>query len=512
MIVSSESQIRPAVRVPRQASKAARLQDISPAALLGLLTITGFLVMGYHPGLEDDAVYLAAVKHRLHPGLFPFDSQFFELQMQATVFPDWMAWFVRLSGMGVAWASLAWQFASLFAVLWACHRIARRLFHEVHAQWAAVAMVSAMFTLPVAGTALLVMDQHLHPRNLAMALIVTAVAELLEGRRWTAALLLAAALPMHPIMAAFGISFSAILTLTMREDGAAQRPALKSAAAALVPLGWAFEPANPVWRQALYFKSYMSLYRWHWYEWLGALAPLLLFWALSRLARWQGDRPLARFALAVFAYGVFQQVVAITMQAPADWVLLTSLQPMRYLEIVYLFMALVGGGLAGRYLLGRRWWRWAIFLLAANGGMAAVQCAEYSSTPHIEWPGQAPANPWLQSFAWVRQHTPTDAYFALDPHYLEAEGEDFHGFRALAERSQLADAVKDAAMVIEVPELGARWDAELGAETGWVRFQLDDFQRLKQRFGVGWVIVDLSQTDGLDCRWRNRTLAVCAIP
>ncbi len=468
--------------------------------------------MGYHPGLEDDAVYLAAIKHRLHPGLFPFDSSFFEMQMQATIFPDWMAGFVRLTGVGVAWASLVWQFASIFTVLWSCHRIARRLFHEAPAQWAAVAMVSAMFTLPVAGTALLVMDQHLHPRNLAAALIVTAVAELLSGRRWVAVVLLAAALPMHPIMGAFGISFAVILSLTPDKVGERRPPSSALAAAALVPLSWAFEPASPVWHSALDTKSYMSIDRWHWYEWLGAVAPLLLFWALGRWRRRQNDQPMARFAAAVFVYGVVQQAVALVMQTPPGWVRLTSLQPMRYLELVYLFMALAGGGLLGRYLLKRSWWRWAIFLAASYGGMMAVQCAEYAASPHIEWPGQRHTNPWLEAFDWVRENSPLDAYFALDPYYLEASGEDFHGFRALAERSQLADAVKDAAMVIEVPELGAAWDRDQSALAEWNRFGAEDFKRLRRDFGVTWVIVDLPQINGLECPWRNKALAVCEIP
>ncbi len=40
-----------------------------PSELLGVLLFTalGFLVMGYHPGLEDDGVYLAAVKADLNP-------------------------------------------------------------------------------------------------------------------------------------------------------------------------------------------------------------------------------------------------------------------------------------------------------------------------------------------------------------------------------------------------------------------------------------------------------------
>lgn len=60
---------------------------------LGVLgfTVLGFLAMGYHPGLEDDGVYLSAVKARLNPVLYPHDEDFFRLQIQATVFDQAMA-------------------------------------------------------------------------------------------------------------------------------------------------------------------------------------------------------------------------------------------------------------------------------------------------------------------------------------------------------------------------------------------------------------------------------------
>ena len=92
-----------------------------PALLFAAL---GFLVMGYHPGLEDDGVYLTAVKADLNPALFPHNSEFFRVQLQATVFDGWMAHFVQWTGIPLAWAELFWQFASLFLILWACHRIA----------------------------------------------------------------------------------------------------------------------------------------------------------------------------------------------------------------------------------------------------------------------------------------------------------------------------------------------------------------------------------------------------
>jgi hypothetical protein len=485
------------------------LLEFSPILLL---TTLGFLVMGYHPGLEDDAVYLSAVKADLNPSLFPHDSEFFRLQMQATLFDGWMAHFVRWTGIPLAWAELFWQFASLFVILWACRRIAARLFAEKHAHWAAVAMVAAMFTLPVAGTALNIADQHLHPRNLATALILVAVWRILEGRRWHAVPLLAAAFLLHPIMAAMGISFCVFETLALLKPVPFQLCAVESSVAVALPLSWVFEPPSPAWREALNTKAYFFIYRWAWYEWLGALAPLFLFWLLGRVAQKHGESRLARFALAVFAFGVFQQIVAMVLLTPDALVRITPLQPMRYLQLVYIFMALAAGGLLGRFVLRARAWRWAVYLLVFNGGMFLVQWQLIDSGAHLELPSMRSANPWLQAFDWVRQNTPQDAYFAMDPRYLAAPGEGFHSFRALAERSQLADGIKDAAVATQVPSLAPAWEEQQLAQAGWSHFQLADFKRLKTEFGVDWALVSYPAPPGLGCRWHNDALTVCRIP
>jgi hypothetical protein len=115
------------------------------------MTAAGFLVMGYHPGAEDDGVYLTAVKADLHPALFPYSSGFFKLQLETTVFDTWMAAFVRATGIPVAWAELLWQFLSLFFIVSACWILVCQLFEQASARWAGVAMAVAMFTLPVAG-------------------------------------------------------------------------------------------------------------------------------------------------------------------------------------------------------------------------------------------------------------------------------------------------------------------------------------------------------------------------
>jgi hypothetical protein len=487
-----------------------------PVRLLPVLafTLLGFAAMGYHPGAEDDGVYLAAVKANLVSALFPHDSDFFRLQLQATVFDGWMARFVDMSHIPLAWAELLWQFLALLLILWACHSIASRLFAERRSQWAAVALVSAMLTLPVAGTALSLADQYLHPRNLATAAVLMAVARILAGKSWQAWPLLILAMLLHPIMGALGCSFCFFLMMATLEPARARAAAqvVGTYAACLVPLGWIFEPPSATWRQALETRTYYFLYKWTWYEWLGALAPLFLFWLLWRVANKRGEKTLARFSLAVFAYGAFQQIVAIAMLTPPAFIRLTPFQPMRFLHLVYFFLCLAAGGLLGKYVLEARVWRWTVFLLVANGGMFLVQRELFANTEHLELPHVHTANEWLQAFDWIRQNTPQNAYVALDPWYMRAPGEDYHSFRALAERSVLADIVKDAAVVTQVPRLGPAWQEQTAAAEGWTHFQLADFERLKSQFGVDWVVVAYPAPAGLTCPWHNGLLTVCRIP
>jgi MFS family permease len=485
-----------------------------------VFTILGFLTMGYHPGAEDDEIYLAGVKAELHPAFYPHDAPFFQLQMKTTVFDGWMAAFISHTGMSVAWAEMFWQLASILALLLGAWWIVTQLFPEATARIGGLAMLSALLTLPVAGTALYIADQYLHPRCMASALILFASALILSGRRWWALPLLVVSFLLHPLMGALGISFCCFLAvgcspaLSARVAGLFRRSKAGSAAGVVlaIPFGWMLQPPSPIWLKAIGSRHWFRLFEWEWYEWLGALAPLVLFWFCARLARKQGLVKLERVALAVFWYGVFHQLFAMAILGPPSLIGLSALEPMRYLHLVYIFLVLIGGALAGKYLLQRRYWLWVLVLLAANGGMFFAQRDLFANTAHIELPGVHSSNQWLQAFDWIRQNTPPDAYFALDPRYLAAEGEDYHGFRALAERSQLADAIKDTSVVTKVPELGEIWLRQTQATEGWKHFQLADFERLKRDFGVNWVVVANPAQTGLDCRWANKDLSVCGIP
>jgi hypothetical protein len=492
-------------------------------ALPLLLAAFAMLVQGYHPGLEDDAFYLAAIKHNLNPSLFPHDADFFRVQFQATVFDKLIAFSLRSTDVPLEWGILFWQWGVTFLILWGCWRISRRCFAEAHAQWAAVTLVAVLLSLPVSGTGLSLTDQYLHPRALATALILGAIVAVLGGRRMLAGALLAAAFSVHAIMAAFGASYCLFLmwkparrTKTERTKTKVDQRRTALLAALLLPLGWIFEPASDAWRRAAATRPFYFVLRWHWYEWLGVVAPLALLWWFRVLAQRRTEAVLALVAERLVYFGVFQLAVALVMLLPARLERLRPLEPMRFLHLVYLLFVLLSGGLLGQYVLKKHALRWLLLFVPLSVGMFYAQRQMYPETPHLELPGlllrnEASRNKWVEAFRWISRNTPVDSQFALDPHYMELPGEDYHGFRALAERSVLADAVKDAGMVARVPRLAPRWQREVEAQRGWRDFQRRDFLRLQREFGVDWVVLQVPGVDGLSCPYRNSQVVVCRV-
>jgi hypothetical protein len=82
----------------------------------------------------------------------------------------------------------------------------------------------------------------------------------------------------------------------------------------------------------------------------------------------------------------------------------------------------------------------------------------------------------------------------------------------LAERSHLADGVKDNGVVSMFPALAEKWWAQVQAQTPWKSFGAADFSRLKNSYGANWVVVQQSALAGLDCPYQNSAVRVCRIP
>src|SRR6266849_6381327 len=450
---------------------------------LALLTAVALLIHGYHPYAEDAEIYLPGVLKILNPSLFPANAEFFGEHAGHTLYPNLIAFSVRATHLPLPWVSFVWHLASIFLLLAGAWHLASALFEEARARWAAVALMAALLTLPIAGTFLYILDQFLNPRNLAAFGVLFAVAEVLHresGRKYGRAVLwLAFATVMHPFMASFGILFCVWLILLDRF-----RPRFLGFAVAL-PFGITFEPPPAAYHEvALRQRSHFVL-RWEWYEWLGAIAPVLLFWWFANFARRRGMKNLELVSRAMVPFVLVASVVAV-----------------------------VGGGLLGQYVLQRRVWRWLLLFVPLSFGMYFAQLQVFPASAHIEWPWAQPRNPWAQAFEWIRGNTPVDALFALDPRHMELPGEDENGFRARAQRSMLADLVKDKGAASMFPPLSVLWAEQIADQKNFERFAKDDFERLRQKYGVSWVVVEQpgppeNGPAGLKCPYENWAVRVC---
>ncbi len=141
---------------------------------LALLTAGVLLVHGYHPGIEDAEIYVPGIKRILDPSLYPFAADFFLNHARFTLFAQTIAASIRLSHLSFGVAVFIWYLGCTFLTLLACWRLSVELFRESSARWAAVTMVAAVFTIPVAGTALYIEDQYLTSRSIVIFTILLA--------------------------------------------------------------------------------------------------------------------------------------------------------------------------------------------------------------------------------------------------------------------------------------------------------------------------------------------------
>jgi hypothetical protein len=421
------------------------------------------------------------------------------------MFPNLIAASMRWTHVPPAIALLGWHVLSVFMFFVACWRIARLCFDRPEGVWSGVLLVGALLTIPVAGTALYIMDPYLTPRSLSTPFALFAVANTLERRYFASAIWILLAGAMHPLMVVFAGVYVAILTVL---DFA---PAVSGAAT-----GWAFSqqlfpPVTPVYREVLHTQyAYFFLRSWRWYEWLGLLAPFAIVAAFERAARRLQSRSMVHACRAILIFGA----IFLAASAISTWEIFdqyAELQPLRFLHLVYILMFLFMGGLIGTFLLKDIPWRWAALFIPLCAVMSVAQQEIMPATPHLEWPGRASSNGWVQAFEWIRDNTPDDAFFALDPGHMTQAGEDEHGFRAIAERSMLADVVTDSGAVSMFPALAAGWEQQVTAEQGWRQFRRDDFVRLKSQFAVTWVVLEQPGVAGLTCPYRNTVVLVCQI-
>src|ERR1035441_3727637 len=181
--------------------------------LLVALTAGAVVLHGYHGEVEDAEIYLPGVLKHLNPALYHRNSEFFGSHAGMTLYPTLVAGSIRLSHLPAETVMLLWHLATIFGFLFACFRIARLCFSEKHAVWCGVALTASLLTLPVAGTALYIMDQYVTTRSFSTAASMLALASILERRYAAGTVWTALTIAVHPLMALFLLVLAGMLVL-----------------------------------------------------------------------------------------------------------------------------------------------------------------------------------------------------------------------------------------------------------------------------------------------------------
>jgi hypothetical protein len=514
------------------------------AGLVTALTLIAVVVHGYHPYAEDGGLYLPEIKRLLRPGLYPQGAEFIVGHLRFSIFAPGMAGLVRWSHLRVETVMLLVYLASFWTTLFAGWLLAARCYPSREARCGAVALFAVWLTLPVAGTSLMLMDPYVTARSFstpfALLALVGALQFLLPGSgsvdgrtaaQWQGVLLCCAAVAgaaaMHPLMGAYAFGSVMVLACVMSPRRQIQiwgTIGLSGAAAGLaVTLQMSGVPESKAYLSVVQTRYYWFLSEWHWYELMGLVAPLVIL-AMSTFGRRgaklkQDESDAARVGLAKMAVvsGVIAVAVAVLF-ARSGFAThsVARLQPLRIFQLVYVVMILVVGAAVAERVLRRSVLRWVVVFSLLAGVMVFAERQTYPESARLELPGtmqwSAPKNPWEQAFVWISRNTPQDALFALDSHYINLQGEDAQGFRAIAERSVLPDYSKDGGVVANKPALTGEWMQGLAAQANLSTE--DDAVRMKalRPLGVSWVVLDRGAKTGFRCEYANAVVKVCRLP
>ena len=493
-----------------------------PVLRLMALTAAALCIHGYHLGVEDGEIYIPAAKKLLRPELYPFATEFFLSHGHLSLFSPTLAWTARLTHLSMDWTILGWYIVTLFAMLASCWTVAAACFASERARWCAMLVVTAVLSMPATNTSLLLIDPYLTARSFSTPLTLFGLACFLEKRYAGVAVALMLTALIHPQMVVYAVFLIAMMWLVERNRTQVRQeiPVMASLSwavptsslAGVLPTGFHLAPATEPYREALYSRDYYFLANWSWYHWLGMLAPLAIL-ALFWRGKLRGTRPgFERLSFAMLPFGLLSIVVGLVFSSTHELDMFARLQPLRCFHLITLVFVILLAGMIGEYWAKGRSWVLPAVSVPLAIGMFFVARETYASSPQIEFPSERSSNAWVNTLLWVRHNTPVDAVFAVDSRYFKDEGTDVHGFRAVSERSALADYYKDGGVVSLFPTLAPEWKQMSNATYGLNHFTAADFRRLQSKYPeVSWTVLHGGAPAGLECPYQQQGYAVCKL-
>lgn len=485
-----------------------------PAVFISGLTLLALLVQGYHPFVDDAAIYIAGIEKVIHPSLFPVHAEYVLPHLKHSLFSIALGWLVRGLHIPLRYALFISYVGSLWMMVYACWRLSVLLFSSPRARAGAMLLMTATLTLPVAGSAIFILDPYLTARSFSTPLTLLAIAYALDRRMLATTVCLLGAFILHPLMAAYAVGYVIALAIVR----ARRWGTLAAATIGVMLIGLvashagALLGASPAYRAATVSRDYFFLDKWEWFEVFGLFPPLVASFVYLFRSNFRVRSNYGLIAAASLYVGALAILFAVCYARTDNSFLLARLQVLRSFQIIYILFFLLLGSLLGQFVLGRRWWAWAGGFTAVAAIMFTVQLSIYPALKHVEWPWARSHNPWAQAFLWIRYNTPQDAYFALDPYYQQLPQEDTLGFRAMTERSVLPDWSKDGGIAAIDPALAQPWWNQVTQTRNFSRW--NDLQRIQTLapYGVNWIVLPASTPTLFACPYQNSAVRVCRLP
>ena len=472
----------------------------------------GFLAIlnvgGYRYGVSDQAFYVPVVLQQIDPSLFPRDAELLGAQNRFFAFDDWFAALVVLTGASLPGAFLAAFLGGLAALYAAAVAMGRALYFTWWGTAAFVAALAIRHRIP--DTAVNTLESYLHPRQLAFALGLAAVAIFLHRGRWSVVAAVAAAALFHPTTALW---FALLLgpALVVSDEGA-RRPLLSLAGIVALVVAAAFfagfsaatgEPLavmDAQWSSLLQVKDYLLATDWPLSTWLlnlGLAAIVACVYRHRRRHGWATTRETGLIAGAAVLLLLFAVSVPL---AYAGVALVVQLQVARVfwvldvLALWYVVWVLVESRWARRPLplpLGRaasavqlRHAVVAFVVVAAVARGSYVTMVERSGRPLVEI--GLPPTEWTEVMRWARRQ-PVDAHFLADPGHAWRYGSSV---RAAAGRDVYLEEIKDVGIAIYSSTVAQRVSDRRADLGDFAALDEERARRLARRYELHFLIAE----------------------
>jgi hypothetical protein len=480
-------------------------------AFIGLATANSG---GYRYGISDLAFYMPAVVLAMDPGAYPRDAQLIAAQGHLLLADDLAGSIARATGASLPAIFLSGYLATLVVLLLAAVSLARAL----GASWWAAAALGLILTLRhrIPKTGANSLEGYMHPRMLAFALGIAALAALVRGRgAWAAAWVGLASL-VHPTTALwFGLAVGAGLLATAP---AAHRRALWLAALAAVAVAVAAVLWGPLsdrlvtmdadWLAVFGDKDYLFPAEWPLYAWvLNLLYPAVVLLLYRRRVSAGAAAPAERAVMAAAAALVVVFAASVPLIA---WRVALAVQ-LQVTRVFWLLDVIVAAYLA--------WWLMddlvrsrrarigllAAMLLASAGRGAYIVAVEKAGARLVE--AGLPDTPWQDAMDWIARQ-PAGWHVLADPGHAFKYGTSV---RVAARRDVLVEGVKDAAIGFYDRDVAMRVADRLQAVGDYTALTADDLRRLQARYDLDVAVLETPSALPLPVLFRNRQFVVYAL-